>query len=276
MEHKFPNVEFYSSPVTEGRLLIIWRKGIARLTILEESPQLVHCQVNLVGHRSLFHVTFVYGYNSTETRRSLWHDLTRISLSVKAWIVLGDFNAPFSCGDRSGGKPISSIELADSLGWLTNAKIEALKSMGSYFTWTNNQDGSAGIYSKIDHVLMNEEWLDMFPRSLAIFRWEVVSDHCSCVVSNIPMEAMGIKLFRYYNFWSGHSEFNQVVLSSWRAPVKVSGLRAIYIRLLRMKHRLKKFNRDCIGDVGFGYQSAMVAYQDAQFQAQENPQDLKL
>ncbi|XP_062110392.1 uncharacterized protein LOC133822162 [Humulus lupulus] len=240
MENKFPNWEFYSSPVTEGRLLIVWRKGIAKLIILEESPQLVHCQVNLVGHMSLFHVTFVYGYNSVENRRSLWNDLTRISFSIKAWIVLGDFNAPFSGGDRSGGNPIASIELADSIGWLTNAKIEALKSMGSYFTWTNNQDGSARIYSKIDHVLINEEWLDMFPQSLAMFQWEVVSDHCSCVVSNIPMEAMGIKL------------------------------------LVRLKHRLKKFNRDCIGDVGSGYRSTLVAFQDAQYQAQENPQDLKL
>ncbi|XP_062103821.1 uncharacterized protein LOC133814936 [Humulus lupulus] len=162
-----------------------------------------------------------------------------------------------------GGNPIASSELADSLGWMANAKIEALKSMGSHFTWTNNQEGSARIYSKIDHVLINEEWLNLFPQSLAMFRWEVVSDHCSCVVSNIPMEVMGINLFRYYNFWSNHSEFNQVVLSSWRAPVKVFGLRAIFIRLFRLKHRLKKFNRDCIGNVGSGYQSALVAFQDA-------------
>ncbi|XP_062075076.1 uncharacterized protein LOC133779093 [Humulus lupulus] len=203
------------------------------------------CRRNKIGIGGLLE-TKLRG-NKIENRRSLWHDLTRISLSVKAWIVLGDFNALFYGVDRFGGKPVSSIELADPLGWLTDAKIEALKSIGSYFTWTNKQDGLARIYSKIDHVLMNGDWLDMFPQSLAVFRWEVVSDHCSCIVSNIPMEAMGIKLFRYYNFW-----------------------------LVRLKHRLKQFNRECIGDVGFSYQSAMVAYQDAQFQAQENPHDLKL
>ncbi|XP_062099934.1 uncharacterized protein LOC133805796 [Humulus lupulus] len=276
MEHKLPNWEFYSSPKIEGRLLIIWRKGIVRMSVLEESPQTVHCQVNLVGQRGMFYVTFVYGYNVLENRRSLWHDLTRISLLVKAWIVLGDFNAPFSGLDRSGGKPIAGVELTDPVGWLVEAKMEAMKSSGSYFTWTNNQDGSARIYSKIDHVFMNEDWLDMFPQSLVVFSWEVVSDHCSCVVSNIPMEAMGIKLFRFFNFWTGHSSFKQVVLSSWRVPIRASGLRAIYLRLVRLKHRLKKFNRDYIGDVGCNYQSAMGAYQDAQFQAQVNPFDIRL
>ncbi|XP_062081100.1 uncharacterized protein LOC133785901 [Humulus lupulus] len=276
MEHKFPNWDYFSSPSTEGRLLIVWWKGIANLSILEDSPQLVHCQVKLVGHMHVFYTTFVYGFNSVDNRRSLWRDLTRISLSVKAWMVLKDFNAPFSGGDRSGGCPITSFELADLIGWKIDAKVEAIKSMGSYFTWTNNQEGLARIYSKIDHALINEEWLDLFPHCLAVYQWEGVSDHCSCVVSNIPLEAMGFKLFKFYNFWSSHPDFIQLVLNSWRAPVNASGLRAIYTRLVRLKHHLKKLNRDWFGDVGSGYQSALEALQTAQHQAQEKPQDFRL
>ena len=49
MEHKFPNWDYFSSPNTEGRLLILWRKGIAKVSILEDASQLVHCQVKLIG-----------------------------------------------------------------------------------------------------------------------------------------------------------------------------------------------------------------------------------
>ncbi|XP_062100338.1 uncharacterized protein LOC133806230 [Humulus lupulus] len=276
MEHKFPNWDFYSSPLTEGRLLILWRKGIANLSILEDSPQLVHCQINWVGDQDIFFVTFVYGFNSVENRRSLWRDLTRILLSVKAWMVLGDFNAPFSGGDRSGGSPITSSELADPIEWKINAKTEAIKSMGSFFTWANNQVGLARIYSKIYHAFINEEWLDMFPQCLAVFQWEVVSDHCSCLVSNFPLKFMGTKLFRFFNFWTNHPDFNQLVLKSWRAPVNAAGLRAIFTRLIRLKHQLKKLNRDCCGDVGSGYQLALEAFQTAQLKSQENPQDFQL
>ncbi|XP_062118613.1 uncharacterized protein LOC133832259 [Humulus lupulus] len=242
------------------------------MTILEESHQYVHCLVKMAGQRQTFYVTFVYGYNVMEGRRSLWQGLHIISLSIRAWIVLGDFNAPFSGLDRSGGKPVSGLELADPLRWLADTQVKSLISIGSYFTWTNNQEGSARIYSKIDHVFMNEEWLDLFPYSMVVFRWEVVSDHCSCVVTNFPMEKVGIKLFRFYNFWTAHPDFKDVVMSSWRAPVKATGLRAIYLKTMRLKHRLKKLNRDDIGDIGLNYHSAKEAYQEAQ----SHPQDYSL
>ncbi|XP_062118356.1 uncharacterized protein LOC133831972 [Humulus lupulus] len=274
MEHKFPNWEFYSSLVTEGRLLILWRKGIARLSILEDTPQLVHCQVNWVGHQEVFFVSFVYGFNSVENRRSLWQDLTRISGSVKAWLVLGDFNAPFSGGDRSGGSVISSSELADSIDWKNNAKTEAIKSIGSFFTWTNNQAGLARIYSKIDHAFINEEWLDKFPQCMAVFQWEVVSDHCSCLISNFPLKLMGTKLFRFFNFWVNHPDFNHLVMESWRVPVLATGLKAIFIRLIRLKHQLKKLNRDRFGDIGACYQSALERKADNSIVSVINEQGL--
>ncbi|XP_062103549.1 uncharacterized protein LOC133814628 [Humulus lupulus] len=276
MEHRFPNWDYFTSPRTEGRLLILWRKGIASLSILEDSPQLVHCMIRLVGHKTSFFVTFVYGLHSIDTRRSLWHDLSRLSLSVKAWLVLGDFNAPFSVGDRTGGSSLASSELVDSVGWKNDAKVEAIKSMGSYFTWTNNQDGLARIYSKIDRALIDEDWLDLFPQSVAVFQWEAVSDHCSCIVSNISLNSMGTKLFRYYNFWSNHPDFKQIVLLSWEAPVKSSGLKAIFTRLIRLKHQLKKLNRDWFGDVGLGYHLALEELRTTRFQAQEKPLDSQL
>ncbi|XP_062114042.1 uncharacterized protein LOC133825062 [Humulus lupulus] len=222
MEHRFPNWDFFTSPRTEGRLLILWRKGLANMSILEDSPQLVHCQI------------------------------------------------------RTGGCSLASSELVDSVEWKSIAKVEAIKSMGSYFTWTNNQDGLERIYSKIDHALIDEDWLDVFPQSVAVFQWEVVSDHCSCTVSNISLKSMGTKLFRYYNFWSNHPDFKQIVLKSWKAPMQSSGLKAIFTRLIHLKHHLKKLNRDGFGVVGLGYHVALEALQTAQFQAQEKPLDFQL
>ncbi|XP_062093654.1 uncharacterized protein LOC133799673 [Humulus lupulus] len=210
-----------------------------------------------------------------EGRRRLWDGLQRLSLLNEAWIILGDFNAPFSGMDRSGGNPISAVELTDSLRWLEEAHVVPLRSLGSYFSWTNNQNGPARIYSKIDHVFMNEAWLDLFPHANAVFRWEVVSDHCFCVVNNLPKENLGIKLFRFYNFWADHHNFTEVVRNSWRMPIKATGLRAIYLKTLRLKHRLKSFNQDNIGDIGLSYHTAKENYQEAQLLAQTNPNDFR-
>ncbi|XP_062113175.1 uncharacterized protein LOC133824313 [Humulus lupulus] len=182
MESQFPHWDFHTSSIIKGRLLIIWRRLNVKITILEESTQVVHCLVKVMGVQQDFGVSFVYGFNSIEGRRSLWDGLQRPSHLVKAWLYLGDFNAPFSSKDRMGGKPISNTELADSIKWLAVAHVEQLQNIGSYFTWTNNQDGAARIYSKIDHVLSNEKCFDLFSQSTTIFRWEGISDPCSCLV----------------------------------------------------------------------------------------------
>ncbi|XP_062080445.1 uncharacterized protein LOC133785209 [Humulus lupulus] len=146
MTNKFQNWDFYSSPITEGRILIIWRKILLKVIVLEETNQYVHCYIKMAGQKHPFSATFVYGLNTMEERKILWQSLPRLSLLASSWVILGDFNAIFTTKDRNG-------------------------------------DGSVRIYSKIDHVLANEEWLDFFPNTTAMFSWETVSDHCSCTIS---------------------------------------------------------------------------------------------
>ncbi|XP_062118352.1 uncharacterized protein LOC133831968 [Humulus lupulus] len=235
MEHQFPNWEFHTSSVIEGRLLIVWRKIFVKVKIIEESNQFDHCLVKMAGVQQDFVVTFVYGFNSIEGRRDLWEGLQRLALMDKAWLVLGDFNAHFSGKDRSGGKPISNLELVDSIRWLAGAHVEPLKS------------------------------------STAVFRWETISDHCSCLVSTRPLEKLGLKLFRFYNYWTEHHDFRELVLYSWRSPLRATGIKAIFLKLLRLKHRLKNFNREKIGDLKLNYYKAKENYQEAQLQAQAYP-----
>ncbi|XP_062119032.1 uncharacterized protein LOC133832740 [Humulus lupulus] len=273
MEKKLPNWDFYTSLVTEGRILIVWRKVFVKLTIIEDSPQFVLCLVSMVGQQHRFYVTFVYGFNAIEGRRSLWEGLLRLSLVHEAWIILGDFNAPFSGMDRAGGNPISGVELVDSVRWLEVAHLVPLKILGSFFTWTNNQSGSAHIYSKIDHVFINETWFDHFPHATAVFKWEVVSDHCSCIINFQSKVSLGTKLFRFYNFWADHPQFLDIVRLSWSLPVKATGLRALFLKSLRLKHALKKFNHNTFGDIGLRYDLAKENYQVAQLKAQAFPSE---
>ncbi|XP_062103537.1 uncharacterized protein LOC133814614 [Humulus lupulus] len=216
----------------------------------------------------------VEGEKGVDERKSLWQGLTRLKFPAKPWTILGDFNAIFNVEDRSGGKPVSTSKLIDSSQWLSPNQVDLLKSTGSFFTWTNNQDGQARIYSKIDHIFTNEEWLDFFPNTLVVFRWETVSDHCSCIVSSTSSKNIGVKPFSFYNFWIDHKEFKEVVLESWRKPISGTGLKAIYLKTMRLKHSLKKFNRDIVGDICVNYQKAKDSFQEAQIQAQNHPRDL--
>ncbi|XP_062080424.1 uncharacterized protein LOC133785186 [Humulus lupulus] len=198
MANRFLNWEYYSSSITEGKILIIWRRAFVKVTVVEETSQFVHCQVRMADLNFPFSVMFVYGRNTLEERKNLWHNLPMST--ADGWVILGDVNAVFKANERDGGKPVSKVELVDSSQWLANSQLEVLNETGSFYTWTNNQEGQARIYSKIDHAYANEKWQDLFPTSTAVFKWETISDHCSCTISIQTMEFLGVKLFRFYNF----------------------------------------------------------------------------
>ncbi|XP_062089172.1 uncharacterized protein LOC133795731 [Humulus lupulus] len=207
MMNKFSSWDYYSIPTIEGRLLIIWRKSFVKVIVLAESSQFAHCYVKMSGQEEACCITFVYGLNTTDERKSLWVDLLNLKFPMKPWLLLGDFNEVFNSEDRVGGNPISMNDLTDASLWQAQVHVEALKRSGSNFTWSNNQDGASRIYSRIDHAFANEEWHDIFPNSTIHFAWEAISDHCSCVVAATVSEKIGLKPFRYYNFWVEHPEF---------------------------------------------------------------------
>ncbi|KAM6548138.1 hypothetical protein CsatB_019814 [Cannabis sativa] len=287
-DSKMSNWNYYTSDTIEGRLLIYWRKNYARVIVTTESPkfvlgilnqdlnllarhktqQFVHCYVKLASCEYGFCATFVYGINTIDKRKSLWEDLLKLKMVVKPWVVLGDFNAIINIDDRVGGNSITFNDTHDASMWLATANVEVIPRAGSSFTWSNNQDGTSRIYSKIDHVFANEDWLDEFPNAEALFRWETIFDHCSCIVRSVISNKIGFKPFKYYNLWSSHPEFKETVLISWKKPITAKGVQAIYLKLMRLKHCLRKFIHNLIGDIGKKFQEAKSDFIEPRMQAQ--------
>ncbi|XP_062109882.1 uncharacterized protein LOC133821750 [Humulus lupulus] len=229
---------------------------------------------NSEGMPMEYMVTFVYGLNTVEERLELWWGLSSLHVINRPWLIMGDFNAVFNFDDRVGGRSISSAELVDSNAWLAMSHLVSIKRIGSNFTWSNKQDGEDRIYSRIDHVFINEDWIDELPNSIAEFHWEDYSDHCFCLIKSLKMGSLGIKPFRFFNFWTTHKGFKEVVCENWNKPLVTRGLLGVTRKLLRLKHVLKLFNRREFGDVEQRYHQAKGDYQLALTRAQAAPSDL--
>ncbi|XP_062104456.1 uncharacterized protein LOC133815660 [Humulus lupulus] len=169
MHSFFSGWEFFSGSVSEGRILLVWQQNLVSVDVLKETDQLLHVYVRSIKTNKLFCVTFVYGRNSIEERVALWRDLTNLSFPTATWLLTGDFNAAFESADRVGGRAISSLELADAQNWRALGLVDELRARGSHFTWTNKQMNEDRIFSRLDRVFKNEDWLDIFPHSEAVF-----------------------------------------------------------------------------------------------------------
>ena len=220
-------------------------------------------------------VSFVYGLNTVDERLELWRSLSSIHVEHNPWLIIGDFNAIFNFDDRVGGRPVSTTELDDSNAWLAMSHLVSIKRIGSNFTWSNKQEGADRIYSRIDHAFINEVWIDELPNSIAEFRWVSCSDHCYCLIKSLKMGTLGTKPFRFFNFWTTHKRFREVVCENWNKPLAARGLVGVTRKLLRLKHVLKSFNYREVGDIEQIFHQAKGDYQLALMRAQAAPSDLE-
>ncbi|XP_062104173.1 uncharacterized protein LOC133815334 [Humulus lupulus] len=237
--------DHYSSTVTEGRLLVLWRNSFVKVQVLLEHQQFIHYLVRFSSLQLEILITFVYGFNSLVERLDMWRGLSSIHVLNKPWLVVGDFNAVFNFDDRLGGKVISATEILDSTGWLACSQLASLK-----------------------------YWIDTLPNSIAELQWDVHSDHCFFLIRTLKIGNLGIKPFRFFNCWIAHRRFKEIVMDNWHKPMTAGGLLGVTKKLLRLKHVLKVFNRKEIGDIEQGYHHAKGVYQLALSKAQASPSDV--
>ncbi|XP_062100689.1 uncharacterized protein LOC133806613 [Humulus lupulus] len=212
--------------------------------ILLEDPQLVHCKIRVCGQQKMFFATLVYGSNSMGERKKLWDKLANIGQLNNPWIIFGDFNAMFSFQERNGGRQILAKDIADAQDWLALGQVEELKCSGALYTWSSKHEVGDRIFSKLDRVFANDFWLDSFLKTEACFKWDCISDHSYCC---------------------------------WNATVGSGrGLSKVVQKLFRVKHVLKRFNREEVGDVVLNYREAKEEFCKAQEALVVNPSDHSL
>ncbi|XP_062103701.1 uncharacterized protein LOC133814803 [Humulus lupulus] len=161
--------------------------------------------------------------------------------------------------------------MADAQRWKSLGLADELRSIGSHYTWTHNQADGARIFSNLDRTFKNEEWMDLFPKSIVFIKWDIISDHCFCIVKAMTDVNTGFKPFRFFNMWTEHERFKAVVTQSWNKSISTHGLDRIMMKLKRLTHVLRQFNKWEIGDVEHKYQVAKENYNHAQYQLQQDP-----
>lgn len=114
----------------------------------------------------------------------------------------GDFNAVTSPQDRLFGNPVSYAETMDFNECIQEAKLTELSWKGEYYTWTNKQQGLDRIYSRIDKLFGNGEWMSKCGNVVAEYDCPNVSDHAPMFLA-IKTISWNIEVpFRFFNIWA--------------------------------------------------------------------------
>ena len=124
--------------------------------------------------------------------------------------------------------------------------------MGKKYTWFK-ANGTAK--SRIDRVLVSEEWLQRWPMCKQYVQRREVSDHCALMIKCIDKD-WGPKPFRPIDAWFLERGFLGMVEGKWRSYEGQGNV----IKVLKEKFKLLKldqkvWNKDVFGNLNSTKQS---------------------
>ncbi|RAL42418.1 hypothetical protein DM860_017598 [Cuscuta australis] len=213
---------------------------IVEREILDITDQSIHCHGRFVGDNKDFLLTLIYAHNDPHKRKELWDKLNKLSSST-AWCIMGDFNTVLHLDERIGGNPVSWEEIKEFQQCLSRCGLEDLPYEGPKFTWNNNQGTGKRIYSKLDRVMSNLDWINKFDLK-AHLKESCVSD-CSPMCLHQIGQIKHAHNFKYCDMWSLDPQFSDIVANVWDQEHTGYPMYQIFQKLKSLKQPLKSLNK---------------------------------
>lgn len=247
-----------------GKIWIVWKPSV-QVKILAKSLQMITCSVKLPFQTSEFVVSFIYASNCRKERRLLWSELETTArlpqLCGLPWMVTGDFNEIVNPSEHSrADHSTSSGGMRDFRECLQQCSLSDLQFSGNTFTWSNSL-----VFKKLDRVLCNEEWLDIFPESVAVFGQPGISDHSPCCTFLDQCKPPQKRPFRFFAHLNHHPDFQALVRSVWSSlPFYGSKQLLVSKKLKELKAFIRSFNKEHFSDIEKRVQEAFDHLTDCQ------------
>ncbi|XP_056857360.1 uncharacterized protein LOC130506685 [Raphanus sativus] len=157
---------------SRGKIWITWHPSV-QMNVFYKSLQMICCEVKLPDSATSMIISFVYASTEESIRRTLWNDLLTVAadqrICGKPWAVLGDFNQVLRPSENSVA---TNPKIGPAYSFVCRLSLPSgladLSFRGSSHTWWNKRRNEP-IAKKTTRVFSNEEWLQSFPLSLAVF-----------------------------------------------------------------------------------------------------------
>ncbi|KAL7243530.1 hypothetical protein ACSBR1_015848 [Camellia fascicularis] len=188
----------------------------------------------------------IYAPNEVGVRAQFWEYLLKLKeVFSQPWCMGGDFNEIRIIGERKGcsRRDKGMRELNE---FINKCEVADLPLYGRKLTWCNSGEGEK--WSRIDRVLVDPKWLEVFKLKL----WgppRLISDHSPHLLMEDERD-WGPKPFRFQNAWFLHNKFKAFWENSWQEANFVGWAGYILLNKLKtLKAKLKIWNVEVFGNI---------------------------
>ncbi|XP_071707966.1 uncharacterized protein [Rutidosis leptorrhynchoides] len=167
------------------------------------------------GHETI--IVNVYGPHKDVKKIEMWIRLENlISNYDSAWVLCGDFN---------------EIEIPINGKRFTRISVDGTK------------------FSKLDRVLVNDNFLKLWKDLSVIALERKESDHCPLLLHDKNID-FGLKPFKCFDEWLKKEGVDKVIQDAWSKPVNISKKDCLFgDKLKNVKNELKAWSKIEFGDL---------------------------
>ncbi|GKD13427.1 zinc finger, CCHC-type containing protein [Tanacetum coccineum] len=229
-----------------SRIILGWNPDIVKVVVIAYDDQVMHTCVHFKDDKKDLFCSVIYAHNRYMQRRALWHNLVTHKAYVRdrPWCILGDFNVSLHVNDKSTGTSYIDRGMRDFQECVDSIEVLDVNSTGLRYTWNQKPKGGEGILKKIDRIMANSDFYDVFVGSSAYFQPYRISDHTPAVL-RIPMiAAHKPRPFKFYNILAQNPRFKEIVSHGWMVNVSGFWMFKIVKRLKALKKPLRKLLYD--------------------------------
>jgi hypothetical protein len=136
-----------------------------------------------------------------------------------SWLCLGDFNEILSNGEKMSGPPRPNTHMVDFRRAIEDSGLHDLGFNGPQFTWSNVRSINDFNCERLDRVLANNHWSQVFN----VVNVEVLPRHCSdhnpllvTLSTSQDIKWQKSKTFRFEAGWLKHKDHKDLIKHAWR------------------------------------------------------------
>ncbi|TXG57064.1 hypothetical protein EZV62_018377 [Acer yangbiense] len=226
-----------------GGLILLWNSD-CKVSLLSHSKGHIDVRVERDGEPT-WRFSGFYGCLNQINKRDSWELLRRLrSVDDFSWLCGGDFNEILRVKEKSGGSNKSILGICQFREVIDDCNLVDLGFEGPKMTWNNRRDGDNNVQERIDRMLADTAWIDLFPGARVQHLGYNSSDHRPLLLSFADgfqgARKTNRKPFKFEHFWLKEEECSKVIREAWN--------------LLEVPHSLGDLERKlmfCAGKLSF-------------------------
>ncbi|KAL9662237.1 hypothetical protein QQ045_027069 [Rhodiola kirilowii] len=152
----------------------------------------------------------------------------------------------FGC-EMEGKRDRQVWQMTNFRNCLTDCGLTDLGFEGGRFTFSNGRRGGDEVRARLDRVVVNHAWRDLFPDAVVRHSVANSSDHLPIVLSTVDKAKINkVRIVRFEPMWLRHKDFKDIVRKQWE---ELTGVNDFTEKLRLCIQKLNGWNWSIFGDV---------------------------